>query len=156
MSFITTTNILQWAFRQPPLLVPKFEEKTFDFYYNCMDKEKTTDFLLNHYHDIETVLQEQNAEQILPMLCLNSCLFEYNPAIWKLICDDLKTIVLTTVIETFYSGGYVESNIELDETNHWKMSIEEGRKAMKEDLENQIHTFVFRKTAQTCTPFGFI
>ena len=151
---MATSDVLKWALTHPPLMAPKYDETTFEFYYNYLDKEKTRDFLLNHYENIESILLETDAMQIIPLLCSSN--LTISPQMWKIIRNDLIHMVINTVIETFYAGGHMESHLELDETNHWKMSIEEGRRAIKEDITDQINIFVFKKTAQTCTPYGFI
>jgi hypothetical protein len=122
-------TLVNWANEQPPLMEPKFSDVTFDFYYNLMDTEKM-------YPIVDTCMDN----------CLTSdCQMEFDKWLRKeypnlhhlavqIIASDLKHVVIKAIYDM----------------------IDERKKGSGDIIRDQINTLRFKRTAQTCSPFGFI
>jgi hypothetical protein len=149
----TTTEVLQWAISHPPTFEFKYSELTLFFYLNVMDVNKTSSFLLQHYHDISMIESAIMNNDFNELFCCELEIYvETN--IRQLFLKDITTLLIQLVNHVFLLDDEFVST--LNENNHLQMSVEDGREHLKDLMETKVKYMQFKRTAQTCTPFGFI
>jgi hypothetical protein len=68
------------------------------------------------------------------------------------ILEDLKQVLIRSIIVNFNGGFTNERNMPLN----IQLNYEEEKEKLKPILHNQLRTLVFKRTANTSTPYGFL
>lgn len=142
------------AINKPPHFEPRYSQECMDFYLNKLMKPQTVTYLLSmvsNYNNIDTLPQVNEIE---------------NPQTRQIVKQDLLNVLDDAIMETFYKNPPLEVledpsyNLTFDEEND--RYIEDGpfdyeaKKRLENTLCKHINELVFKRTANSCTRWGFI
>ena len=134
-------ELVEWAISFPPQMEFKFSQEMMFFYLHHLDVEKTSTFLIEHYHNfdyISHVVINDNFDDFF-------CHLKYNEkdTIRFHFLNDIRSLLIFLIYELFIDNEKV-------------ISIDHGRELLKNVMETKVKYLQFKRTAQTCTPYGFI
>ena len=143
------------ALNNPPHFEPRYSPECMDFYLNKFIKPQTVTHLLSNvfnYNKIDFSILNVNEIKNLHTR--------------RMVKQDLLNVLNDAIMETFYKNPPLEVlqdssyNLTFDEEN--ELYIEDGpfddeaKKRLERTLCKHINELVFKRTANTCTPWGFI
>ena len=136
LSQINLENLIIQCTQNMSGIGPKYDAFRMNTYFR-LDKEKIVNFLAENWTNVEYDTQKlSNLINIID----------------NQILEDLKQVLINSLIVNFNGGytkdGYMRKNIQID--------YEEEKTKLKLILYHQLETLIFKRTANTSTPYGFI
>jgi hypothetical protein len=148
-------NITFAALHKPPHFEPRYSPESVDFYLNKFMKPQTVTHLrsvASNYNNIDFNRLRVNEIE--------------NPQIRLMVKQDLINVLDDAIMETFYKNPPIEElthpsyNLTFNEEN--ERYVEDGpfdneaKKRLEINLCKHINELVFKRTANTCTCWGFV
>ena len=117
-------------------LGPKYDALRMNTYFR-LDKEKIVNFLADNFTNIE-----YDTQKLSKLINITD----------EQILEDLKQVLISSLIVNFNGGytkdGYMRKNIQMD------YEVEKAK--LKQILYEQLQNLMFKRTANTSTPYGFM
>lgn len=142
------------ALNKPPHFEPRYSQQCMDFYLNKFIKPQTITHLISmvdNYDNIDTLPQVNEIK---------------NPQTRQKVKQDLLNVLDDAIVETFYKNPPLEVvsdpsyNLTFDEENDRYIEDgpldDEAKKRLENTLCKHINELVFKRTANTCTRYGFV
>ena len=158
MSSLSITKIKDIAFpalNKPPHFEPRYSPEFIDFYLHKFMKPQTVTHLLSMVSNYDNIDFDR--------LRVNEI---ENLRTRQMVKQDLLNILDDAIIETFYKNPPLEVladpsyNLTFDEENDRYVEDgpfdDEAKKRLERTLCKRINELVFKRTANTGTPWGFI
>jgi len=143
------------ALNKPPHFEPRYSQECMDFYLNKFIKPQTIKHLLSNVSNYDNIdFSGLNVNEIK------------NSHTKRMIKQDLLNVLDHAIVDTFYKNPPLEVledpsyNLTFDEKN--ERYIEDGplddeaKKRLESTLCKHFNELVFKRTANFCTPWGFI
>ena len=150
IKYITIT-----ALNKPPQFEPKYSPECMDFYLNKFLKPQTVTHLLSMVSNYDNIDFDR--------LRVNEIV---NLQTRQMVKQDLLNALDNAIVETFYKTPPLEVledpsyNLTFDEENDRYVEDgpfdDEAKKRLELILCKQINELVFKRTANTCTRWGFV
>lgn len=134
---LTLADFCDWADHTCPMLEPKYNEWTFDFYYNIFAVEKYKEMIEECF--VKSGNPNVGSYHILQQMEKNNDTAHLSHKCMVIITDDLKNV-------------FVKVITKLMDLENGEIFSTEWDDILVKELEN----LRFKRTAQTCTPYGFI
>ena len=151
----TIKDITIPVLNKPPHFEAKYNENSVDYYVNKLMKPQAIAHLLSmvsNYDNIDFHLLKVNEIQ--------------NHEVRLMVKQDLLNVLNDSILETFYSSPTLEEvmdpsyNLTIEEEN--ERYVEDGpyddnaKKRLEKKMCEKLNILVFKRTANTCTAWGFI
>jgi hypothetical protein len=132
---VKIADIMKTYLEFPPSFAPKYDAYRMNTYFQLnTKKEEIVNFLLENWKT--------------PNYPIEKLIEVINPITDSKILDDLRNILIDSVITAFYEKNKQTPNFEIEDTN----AIQTLKPFIMINLENTI----FKRTANYSTPYGFI
>jgi hypothetical protein len=132
---IKMNDIMKTYLEFPPSFAPKYDAYRMNIYFQLNTKrEEIINFLLENWKT--------------PNYPIEKLIEVINPITDTKILDDLRNVLIDSVITAFYEKNKQTPNLEIEDTT----AIQTLKPFIMINLENTI----FKRTAKYLTPYGFI
>ena len=132
---VKIATIMKTYLEFPPSFAPKYDAYRMNTYFQLNTKsDEIVNFLLENWK----TPNYQN-EKLIEII---------NPITDPKILDDLRNVLIDSVINTFYEKNKQTPNLEIDETI--------VTQTLKPFIIMNLENVIFRRTANYSTPYGFI
>lgn len=125
-------NIIKQALEAPPKFGTRYDPRRMDFYLN-INEAHISNFLITQCNN-----PENPYEEIGMFLKTND----------KQILEDFKQVLIDSIIEKYINMYDENPSLEKETTI--------VQKEIRLLLEKNVQHLIFKRTANTCTPYGFI
>ncbi len=154
-SIVNIKDITIAALNKPPHFEPRYSPECMDFYLNQFIKPQTVTHLISMVANYDNIDFDR--------LRVNEI---KNIQTRKIVKKDLLNVLDDAIVETFYKNPPLEVvsdpsyNLTFDEENDRYVEDgpfdDEAKKRLENTLCKHINELVFKRTANTCTRWGFI
>jgi hypothetical protein len=128
-------DIMKIYLEFPPSFAPKYDAYRMKAYFQLnTKKEEIINFLLENWKT--------------PNYPIEKLIEVINPITDPKILDDLRNVLINSVITAFYDKNKQTPDLEIDETT--------AKQILKPHILLNLENTIFRRTANFSTPYGFI
>ena len=128
-------DIMKTYLEFPPSFAPKYDAYRMNTYFQLNTKMKEiTNFLLENWKT-----PNYPNEKLIELI---------NPITDTKILDDLRNVLIDSVINAFYEKNKQIPNLEIEDTK--------VKQTLKPFIMINLENTIFRRTANYSTPYGFI
>ena len=136
LSELNLHNLMNQCIQNMGMFAPRYDPFRMNKYFR-LDKDIIVSFLADNLTNVE-----YNTEELSKLINITD----------EQILEDLKQVLISSLIVNFNGGytkeGNMRENIQID--------YEEEKTKLKPILYDQLETLLFKRTANTSTPYGFI
>jgi hypothetical protein len=136
LSKINLENLMIQCTQNMSGIGPDYDELRINTYFK-LDKNLIVNFLADNWTNVE-----YDTEKLSKLINITD----------EQILDDLKQVLISSLIVNF-NGGYTKEGNMLENI---QVDYEEEKAKLKPTLYHELETMLFRRTANTSTPYGFI
>jgi len=136
LSELNLHNLMNKCTQNMSIFAPRYDPFRMNTYFR-LDKDIIVNFLADNFTNVE-----YDTEQLSKLINIKD----------KQILEDLKQVLIDSLRIHFNGGytkeGHMRENIQID--------YEEEKAKLKPILYHELETMLFKRTANTSTPYGFI
>ncbi len=136
LSELNLHNLMNQCTRNMGMFAPRYDPFRMNKYFR-LDKDIIVSFLADNLTNVE-----YDTEKLSKLINTTD----------KQILEDLKQVLISSLIVNF-NGGYTKEGNMLENI---QVDYEEEKAKLKPTLYHELETMLFRRTANTSTPYGFI
>ena len=136
LSELNLHNLMNQCTRNMDIFAPRYDPFRMNKYFR-LDKDIIVSFLADNFTNIE-----YDTQKLSKLINITD----------EQILEDLKQVLISSLIVNFNGGytkdGYMRKNIQMD------YEVEKAK--LKQILYEQLQNLMFKRTANTSTPYGFM
>ena len=136
LSELNLGNLMNQCIRNMGMFAPRYDPFRMNKYFR-LDKDIIVSFLVDNFTNVE-----YDTKELSKLINITD----------EQILEDLKQVLISSLIVNFNSGYTMEGNMR----ENIQIDYEEEKAKLKPILYDQLETLLFKRTANTSTPYGFI